>query len=68
MVAASHLKYTPRVWKDAPLDVFHPGSVDADGNLIFSFASDRAGVASDALAIIDYKTVFHPLEVSTANS
>jgi hypothetical protein len=25
-------------------------------------------VASDAFAIIDYETVFHPLEITTANS
>jgi hypothetical protein len=68
MVASSDLKYTTRIRKDSLLDVFDPGSVDAHGNFIFSFASDRAGMASDAFAIIDYETVFHPLEVSTANS
>ena len=68
VVASSDLKYTTRIREDALLDVFDPGSVDAHGNFIFSFAGDRAGVASDAFAIIDYKTVFHPLEVSTANS
>jgi len=68
MVASSDLKYTTRIREDAPLDVLDPGSVDADGNFIFSFAGDGAGMASDAFAIIDYKTVFHPLGVSTANS
>jgi hypothetical protein len=62
VIATRDLKNTPRVRKDALLNVFHPGSVDADGNFIFSFAGDCAGVASDAFAIIDYEAVFHWLK------
>jgi hypothetical protein len=59
MIAARDLKYAPGVGVEAFFDVLHPGSIHADRNLIFSFACDRAGVASDALAIIDYESVFH---------
>jgi hypothetical protein len=59
MIASRDLKYAPGIGVQAFFDVFHPGSVYADGYLIFSFACDRAGVASDALAIIDYEAVFH---------
>jgi hypothetical protein len=59
MIAARDLKHTPSIRVKAFFDVLHPGSVYADGYLIFSFACDCAGVASDALAIIDYEAVFH---------
>jgi hypothetical protein len=64
MIATRDLKNTPRIREDAPLDVFHPGSVDAHGNFIFGFARNCAGVASDALAIIDYEAVFHFVGIS----
>jgi hypothetical protein len=65
MVAACDLKYAAGVGENAFLDVFDPGAVHAYGDLVFGFARHCTGVASDALAVIDYKAVFHPLEVST---
>jgi hypothetical protein len=59
MIAARDLKYAASVRENALLDVFDPSPVYADGNLILGFARHRAGVASDALAIIDYEAVFH---------
>ena len=59
MIAARHLKNAASVGKRALLHVLHPGPVDAEGDLIFGFARDRAGMAADALAIIDYESVFH---------
>jgi hypothetical protein len=59
MVAARHLKHASRIRKDSLLNVLNPGSIDAYRHLVLSLASDGAGVASDALAVIDYKAVFH---------
>jgi hypothetical protein len=59
MITARNLEYAPSVGVEAFFDVLHPGSIHANGHLIFSFACDRAGVASDAFAIIDYESVFH---------
>lgn len=68
MVAACNLKYATSVGENALLDVFDPGPVHSHRHLVFGFARYRAGVTTDALAVIDYKTVFHPLEISTRKS
>ena len=60
MVAARDLKYAARVGENAFLDVLDPGPVDAHRHLILGFTRHRAGVASDAFAVIDYEAVFHP--------
>jgi hypothetical protein len=59
MITSRDLKHAPGIGIEALFDVLHPGSIYPDGNLIFGFACDGAGVASDALAIIDYEAVFH---------
>jgi hypothetical protein len=65
MVAARDLKYAARVGEDALLDVLDPGPVHAHGYMVLGFARHRTGVTSDALAVIDYESVFHPREFST---
>ena len=65
MVAARNLKYAARVGEDALVDVFDPGPVHAYRHMVLGLARHRAGVASDALSVIDYEAVFHPLEVWT---
>jgi len=64
VVAARDLKYAARVGVDAFLDILHPGTVHAHRHLVFGFARHRAGVAPDALAVIDYEAVFHPRKFS----
>ena len=64
MVAARDLKYAARVREHAFLDVLDPGPVHTQRHLVLGFARHRAGVTTDALAVIDYEAVFHPLEVS----
>ena len=59
MVAACDLKYPARVGESAFLDILNPGPVHAHRHLVLGFARHRAGVASDALAVIDYEAVFH---------
>src|SRR5260370_13374350 len=60
MVAARDLKYAARVGENALLDVLDPGPVHAHRHLVLRFTRHRAGVTSDALAVIDYEAVFHP--------
>jgi hypothetical protein len=62
MIATRDLKYATRVGEDALLDVLDPGPVHAHGYMVLGFACHRAGVTSDALAVIDYEAVFHPRE------
>ena len=61
MIATRDLKDAASIRKNAFLDVFHPGSIHADRNRILGLARHRAGVASDAFAVIDYEAVFHSL-------
>jgi hypothetical protein len=68
MIAARDLKYAARVGENVFLHVLDPGPVHAHRHLVLGFARHRTSVASDALAVIDYKAVFHPREVSTRNS
>ena len=67
MVAARDLKYAARVGENALFDVLHPGPVHANRYLVLGLARHRAGVTTDALAVIDYEAVFHPLEIATRN-
>ncbi len=68
MVAARDLKYAARVREDSFLDVLDPGPVHAHRHLILGFTRDRAGVTSDALAVIDYESVFHPRDLDPKQS
>ena len=65
MIAARDLKYAARVGENAFLDILDPGPVHAHRYLVLGLACHRAGVASDALAVVDYEAVFHRTEVST---
>jgi hypothetical protein len=58
VVAAIDQKITPRVGKLALLNILDPGAVDADGNVVFGFAGDGAGVAADAFSLVYDKGVF----------
>jgi hypothetical protein len=63
MITSRDLKYAARVGKNAFLDVFDPGPVHAYRHMVLGLARHRTGVTSDALAVIDYEAVFHPLEI-----
>ncbi len=62
MVAARDLEDAARVGVKTLLDVLHPCAVHTNRNLIFRLAGDRAGVASDAFAVVDDEAVFHSRE------
>ena len=58
MIAAVDEKIAPRIGKLTFLDVLDPRSIHADGYVMFGLARHRAGVAADALALVDHEGVF----------
>ena len=40
------------------LDVFDPGAVDANGNIMFRLTRDGAGMTTNALALVDNEGIF----------
>jgi len=68
MIAARDLEYPARVRENAFLHVLDPGPVHSHGHLVLGLARHRTSVTTDALAVIDYETVFHPQEISTQKS
>jgi hypothetical protein len=59
MIAPKHGKVPPCFRINALLDVLHPRPIHSDGNVVFFFASHRAGMAADATVLIDDKSVAH---------
>jgi len=59
MIAAGDLKNAASVRERSFLDVLYPSAIDAERNMIFGFAGNGAGVAADALAVIDDESVSH---------
>src|SRR5206468_2885533 len=55
VVAAHHGEQPAAVGEGAFLDVLDPGAIDADGDLVLALARHRAGVAADALAVVDHE-------------
>ena len=58
MIASIDKKITARVGELAFFDVFDPGAIDANGDVVFGFAGHGAGMAADTLALVDDKGVF----------
>src|SRR5262249_53572084 len=59
VIAAQHREIAPRVRERAALDVLHPRAKRAEGHPILFLARHRAGVAADALALVDHEAVTH---------
>jgi len=59
MVAAGNLEDAASVRECPLLNVLHPGTVHGEGNVVFRLTGYGAGVAADALAVIDDKSVSH---------
>src|SRR5579859_4254218 len=60
MIAARDLKDAAGVGESSLLDVLHPGAVHGERDVVLGLARHRAGVAADALAVIDDESVSHP--------
>jgi hypothetical protein len=59
VVAAQNGEVAPHIRKGSLLDVLNPGAKVPQRNLVFCFAGDRAGVASDAAPIINDEAIVH---------
>ena len=59
VVAPQHGEVAAIVGKLARLYVLDPRAVDAKGHVVFGLASDRTGVAANALAVVDEKAKSH---------
>jgi hypothetical protein len=59
MIAAHDAEEPSRIRKFAFFDIFDPGSIDPDRDLMFGLARDRAGVATDAFSVVDDETKVH---------
>jgi hypothetical protein len=46
-----------RIGELALFDVFHPGAIDAEWNIVFRFAGNCAGVTTDARVVVNEKRV-----------
>jgi len=57
VVAAVDEKIAASVGKLAFFDVFHPGSIHANGHIVFGLARDSTGVTADALALVNYESI-----------
>ena len=56
VIAAHHAEEPPAGRELALLDVLDPGAIDADRHLMFALARHRAGMTTDALAVVDHET------------
>jgi hypothetical protein len=62
VIAAVHEKIATGIRELAPLDVLDPRAIHADGDIVFSFTGNGAGMAPDAFALIDDKGILHCME------
>ena len=56
MITAHDGKYPARVGKLPLFYILDPGPIDPDGDIMLCFTSNRAGVAADAVAIVNYES------------
>lgn len=59
MIAACNLKHPARVRKRTFLHILDPGAVHAQRYMVFGLAGHGAGMATDALPVIDDEAVLH---------
>ena len=64
MIAAGDLKNAASVGIGPLLDILHPSAVYSQRNMIFGLTGNGAGVASDALSVVDDESVAHAEGVS----
>ena len=59
MVTTVYKKIAARIGKLAFFYIFDPGTIDANGHVMFRFTRHSTGVTAYTLALIDNKSVFH---------
>ena len=56
MITAHDGKYPARVGKLPLFYILDPGPIDPDRDIMLCFTSNRAGVAADTVAIVNYES------------
>ena len=56
LVASHHRELAGDVGERTGLDVFHPGAVHPEGDVVLAFAGDGAGVTADATVAVEEET------------
>ena len=56
MITAHDGKHPARVGELPLFYILNPGPINPDGDIMLCFTSNRAGVAADAVAIVDYES------------
>ena len=56
MITAHDGKYPASIGKLPLFYILDPGPIDPDGDIMLGFAGNRAGVAADAVAIVNYES------------
>jgi hypothetical protein len=57
MVASMNGKFSGGIGEGSFFNIFHMGAVHTNGHIVFAFASDRAGMTSNAHSVINDKSV-----------
>jgi hypothetical protein len=61
VVTAKNRKMSSGIRKFSFLDIFYPGSIDSEGDLILFLAGNRTSMTTDAFTMVDEETVFHEM-------
>ena len=56
MITAHDGKHPARVGELPLFYILNPGPIDPDGDIMLCFTSNHAGMAADAVAIVDYES------------
>ena len=56
MITAHDGKYPTRIREPPLFYILDPGPIDSDGDIMLCFTSNRAGVAADTVAIVNYES------------
>ncbi len=56
MITAHDGKHPARIRELALFYILNPGPIDPDGDIMFCFTSNRAGVATNTVAIVYYES------------
>lgn len=59
MIASQYSEMAPSIGISAFFNVLYPSAIHAERNIVFFFASHRAGVTADAPVLIDDEPVTH---------
>jgi hypothetical protein len=68
VIAAQDSKVTARVWITAFFNILDPCSIHADGDIMFCFTSNSAGMTADAAVLINDESVAHSKPFKSAKS